>query len=86
MQVDDREKYAIDSLQAKINEGFILPDISTIATATQFYTGDDDAITLHYITAKYIIHEWLKTHSLSLFIKKMKEGEAFEKAYEQSLK
>jgi hypothetical protein len=86
MQVDNREKYPIDSLQGKINEGFILPDISTIATGKQFYTGDDDTVTLHYITAKYIIHEWLKTHSFSLFIKKMKNGDGFERAYEHSFR
>jgi hypothetical protein len=86
MQVDDREKYSIDSLQTKINNGLILPDISSIATGAQFYAGDDEAITLHYATAKYIINEWLKTHSLSLFIKKMKDGDGFTKAYEQPLK
>jgi hypothetical protein len=86
MQVDDRPKYAIDVLQTKINNGLTIPDVSTIATGAKFYTGDDDAITLNYATAKYVIHEWLKTHSLSLFIKKMNDGDSFEKAYKESVK
>jgi hypothetical protein len=86
MQVDDREKYSIDSLQTKINKGFVLPKLSTIAKGAQFYIGDDAAITLHYVTAKYIIHEWLQTHSLSAFLKKMNEGVGFEVAYKESTK
>jgi hypothetical protein len=81
MQVDDREKYSIGSLQTKINNGFVLPNLSTIAKPAQFYSGDDDAITLHYFTAKFAMHQWLQTHSLTLFIQKMKNGEGFEKAY-----
>ncbi len=86
MQVDDREQYAIDNLQIKIDNGLTLPNISTIANAAQFYSGDDDTITLHYTMAKYIIFEWLKTHSLSLFLKKTKSGDTFEKAYKESVK
>jgi hypothetical protein len=86
MQVDDREKYAIDNLQIKINNGLSLPDVSTLANGAQFYSGDDAAITLHYITAKYIINEWLNTHSLKKFINAMKSGVVFKKAYKQSYK
>jgi hypothetical protein len=86
MQVDDREKYSIDSLQTKINNGFVLPNLSTIANGAQFYSGDDDAITLHYTMAKYIIFEWLKTHSLSKFIEVMKSGVSFKNAYQESYK
>jgi hypothetical protein len=86
MQVDDREKYSIDSLQTKINKGFVLPKLSTLANGAQFYTGDDDAITLHYVTAKFAIHQWLQTHSLKLFIQKMKNRDGFEKAYNESVK
>jgi hypothetical protein len=86
MQVDEREKYAIGSLQTKINNGFVLPNVSTISKGAQFYAGDDEAITLHYVIAKYIIHEWLHTHSLSLFIKKMKGGDGFDVAYKESVK
>ncbi len=86
MQVDDREKYAIDSLQVKINNGLKLPNVSNIANGSQFYSGDDNTITLHYTTAKYVLSEWLKTHSLVLFIQKMSKGEGFEKAYNESIK
>jgi hypothetical protein len=86
MQVDDREKYSIDSLQTKINNGFVLPDVSTISTGEQFYTGDDDVITLHYLTAKHIMYGWLQTHSLKKFINAMKSGVDFKNAYEQSYK
>jgi hypothetical protein len=86
MQVDDRDRYSIDSLQTNINNGFKLPDVSTIAKPSQFYSGDDDAITLHYVTAKYVVHEWLKTHSLSAFIKKMNKGVGFDVAYKESTK
>jgi hypothetical protein len=86
MQVDDREKYAIDSLQIKINNGLILPDVSTLTTGAQFYSGDDDAVTLHYVTAKYFVHEWLKTHSLKSFIYAINYGRSFESAYNDSNK
>ncbi len=86
MQVDDRPKYAIESLQLNVNNGFVLPNMSTIATGAQFYTGDDDTITLYYTIAKYVIHEWLKTHSLGLFIQKMNNGENFEIAYKDAYK
>ncbi len=86
MQVDDREKYFIDSLQTKINNGFVLPKLSTLANGAQFYTGDDDAISLNYVTAKYVVHEWLKKHSLKKFIEAMKSGVAFKNAYEESYK
>jgi hypothetical protein len=86
IQVDDRKKYAIDSLQIKINNGFVMPNVSTIANGAQFYKGNDEAISLHYVMAKYVIHEWLQTHSLSLFIKKMDAGDAFKVAYKKSLK
>jgi hypothetical protein len=86
MQVDDREKYSIDSLQIKLKNGLVLPDVSTIVTGAKFYSGDDEAITLHYVTAKYVVYEWLKTHSLSAFIKKMNEGVDFDVAYKESLK
>jgi hypothetical protein len=86
MQVDNREKYAIDNLQAKINNGLALPDVSTISTGALFYTGDDDAITLHYLIAKYIMYGWLQTHSLKKFIDAMKHGVDFKNAYEQSYK
>jgi hypothetical protein len=86
MQVDDREKYAIDILKIKIDNGFVLPDISTISKGAQFYAGDDEAITLHYAMAKYIIHNWLQTHSLKKFIEAMKSGVEFKNAYEQSYK
>lgn len=81
MQVDDRERYSIDSLQSKMNKGPILPDLSKIATGKQFYNGDDETITLHYATAKFEIHNWLKTHTLKLFIQKMKNGDGFEVAF-----
>jgi hypothetical protein len=86
MQVDDREKYAVDSLQVKIANGLVLLGVSTIADGAQFYSGGDDAITQHYVTAKYIIQEWLKTHSLKRFIEAMKSGVAFKNAYEESYK
>jgi hypothetical protein len=86
MQVDDREKYSIDNLQIKINNGFVLPDVSTIATGAQFYSGSDDATTLHYVTAKYIVQEWLQTHSLKKFIEAIKRGVAFKNAFEKSYK
>jgi hypothetical protein len=86
MQVDDREKYAVDSLQVKIANGLVLLGASTIADGAQFYIGGDDAITQHYVTAKYIIQEWLKTHSLKRFIEAMKSGVAFKNAYEESYK
>jgi hypothetical protein len=86
MQVDNREKYAIDNVQVKINNGLTLPDVSTISTGAQFYTGDDDVITLHYLTAKHIMYGWLQTHSLKKFINAMKHGVDFKNAYEQSYK
>ncbi len=84
MQVDDRERYAIDSVQIKMKNGLVLPNVNSIATGTQFYNGNSEAIRINYVTSKYVVHEWLKTHSLKLFIQKMNNGDGFEAAFKQS--
>lgn len=86
MQVDDRERYAIDSVQMEKENGIVLPKVETIATGSQFYSGSSETIRTNYITSKYVVQEWLKTHSLSKFIKKMNNGDGFEAAYKESNK
>ncbi len=85
MQVDDRERYAIDSVQINMEKGLVLPNIETIATGSQFYSGRSETIRTNFITSKYVVHEWLKTHSLSKFIQKMNNGDGFEAAFKESI-
>lgn len=81
MQVDDRDYYSIDSLLAKKNAGLSLPDVTKLKNPSNFFSGDNETVMLNYATAKYIVHDWLKTHSLKSFIEALKRGKSFEKAY-----
>ena len=83
MQVDDRNYYSIDTLLAKKNSGLVLPDVTQLRNASGFYAGTRETIMLNYATSKYIVHEWLKTHSLSRFIEDINKGLGFEKSYRQ---
>lgn len=83
MQVDERDYYSIDTLLAKKNKGLVLPDITKLNKAQDFFAGNHEAVMLNYSTAKYIVHEWLKTHSLERFIREIKNGKSFEAAYKQ---
>lgn len=83
MQVDDRDYYSIDSLLAKQRAGLTLPDVTQLKKASDFFSGDTETIMLNYATAKYIVFEWLKTHSLQKFIEAINNGQDFEKAYGQ---
>ncbi len=83
MQVDDRAYYSIDSLLAKKNAGLQLPDVTKLKKATDFFSGDNETLMLNYSMAKYIVHEWMKTHSLKKFIEAINEGDSFENAYQK---
>ncbi|MFT3909684.1 MAG: hypothetical protein QM737_09690 [Ferruginibacter sp.] len=83
MQVDDRNYYSIDSLLAKQNKGLQLPDVTKMNSLADFFAGDHETVMLHFSTAKYVVHEWLKTHSLKKFIEAINNGEDFEKAFSQ---
>lgn len=83
MQVDERNYYSIDSLLAKQQAGLTLPDVTKLKSAAEFFAGDHETVMLHYATAKYIVHEWLKTHSLKKFIDDINNGTGFENAYGQ---
>jgi hypothetical protein len=86
MQIDERDYYSIDSLMAKKEAGIKLPDVKAFKNNAQFLSGNHAEVMLNYATAKYTVSEWMKTHSLSLFIKKMNDGDEFNVAYEESLK
>jgi hypothetical protein len=81
MQVDDRSYYSIDTLMLKREAGIKLPDVIRMKRPADFFAGNNKTVMLNYSTAKYIVHEWLKTHSLQKFIKAINEGESFDKAY-----
>lgn len=83
MQVDDRDYYSIDSLLAKQQQGLKLPDIRMYEKPAAFFSGTGEEIMLHFSTAKYAVHEWLKTHSLEKFIDAMNNGKDFEEAWKQ---
>ncbi len=86
MQIDDRDYYSIDSLMAKKDAGIKLPDVKIFESNEQFLSGNHAEVMLNYATAKYTVSEWLKTHSLSLFIKKLNDGDGFDEAYKESFK
>jgi hypothetical protein len=81
MQVDDREYYSIDSLLAKQKAGIKLPDVRAFRKMADMFDGDHAAVMLNYATSKYVIHEWLKDHSLKNFIAAINRGESFDNAY-----
>ena len=81
MQVDDRNYYSIDSLFLKNNNGLTLPDVMLLKRPQDFFAGTTETVMLNYTTAKFIVHEWLKTHSLLKFITAINNGEPFETAY-----
>ena len=83
MQVDDRKYYSIDSLLSKKNKGLGLPDVSQLKRPKDFFAGKAETVMLNYATAKFSVHEWLKTHSLNKFIRKINSGAGFKEAYEQ---
>ena len=80
MQVDDRTYYSVDTLLVK-RPAQKLQDITIFKKASDFFSGDNETIILHYATAKYVVHEWLKTHYLKNFIDAIRRGENFNKAY-----
>lgn len=81
MQVDDRLYYSIDSLMAKKKEGLILPDVTAYKKPNDFFNCNQQTLMLRFSTAKYLVHEWLKTHSIEKFLKAIRQGEDFETAY-----
>ncbi|CAN5891586.1 hypothetical protein BH11BAC4_BH11BAC4_21720 [soil metagenome] len=83
MQVDERDYYSIDTLLSKKNKGILLPDVTKLSKPQEFFAGDHEAVILNYSTAKFVVHAWLKTHSLKKFIREIKNGKSFEVAYEQ---
>jgi hypothetical protein len=83
MQVDDRDYYSIDTLLAKKNAGVILPDVKWLAKSENFYSGNKENIRLNFATSKYLVYEWLQTHSLQKFIALIKKEGNFEDAYSQ---
>ncbi|MEO7522550.1 MAG: hypothetical protein ABIT58_00570, partial [Ferruginibacter sp.] len=83
MQLDDRDDYSMDVLLEWKHNGLALPDIGKMNTATDFFSGDRETIILHFTIAKYLVHEWMKTHSLNNFISAINNGQDFEKAFSQ---
>ncbi|MEO6454256.1 MAG: hypothetical protein ABIN97_09300 [Ginsengibacter sp.] len=81
MQVDDRDYYSIDTLLNKKNTGIILPDVTQLTTPEKFHNGSVTQVMLNYSVAKYVVHEWLKTNSLSAFIEAINNGYGFEESY-----
>lgn len=77
MQVDDRDYYSVDTLMAKKAAGVKLPDVIAMSSPKEFFTADYEVTLLRFATAKYIVREWLKEHSLSQFISDMNAGKPF---------
>jgi len=81
MQVDDRDYYSVDSLMEKKRSGVQLPDITKMKNMGDFLSGSHEQVMLNFSTAKYVVQEWLKTHSLQNFIEAIRNGKSFEQAY-----
>ncbi len=81
MQVDGRSYYSIDTLLLKKKNGLVLPDVMQFKKTGDFFSGTSASVMLNYATAKFVVHEWLKTHSLKKFINAIDKGENFETAY-----
>lgn len=77
MQADDRDYYSVDSLMAKKAAGVKLPDITIMSSPKDFFSPDYETTLLRFSTAKYIVREWLKEHSLNQFISDMNAGKDF---------
>ena len=60
-----------------------VPDVTKLKDPDAFFAGDNEMVMLNFTAAKYLLHEWLKTHSLTKFIVAINAGEKFENAYSQ---
>lgn len=81
MQVDLRDYYSTDTLAAKTNDLVNLPDVTRLNAPNQFFIGTKKEVMLNYMTARYTVGEWYTDKKLEYFIKKINQGDSFEKAY-----
>jgi hypothetical protein len=83
MQVDNRDYYSENTLMAAINKGIKMPDITKMKTISEFNSGNDDEIWVHYAAAKHLVAQWYSKEKLSKFVKNMNDGAGFTEAYRQ---
>ncbi|MEJ7610674.1 MAG: hypothetical protein WKF88_05780 [Ferruginibacter sp.] len=83
MQVDERDYYSVDTLMLKKQTGIRLPDIMTLKSSADFHSGSPEQIMLNYATSKYVVRQWLATHSLERFIRRIRAGQSFISAYNE---
>jgi hypothetical protein len=81
MQNDYRSHYSTDTLKARTEDLKNMPDIKQLKTSAQFYSGTNDQIMLHYMTAKYIVGQWYTRQKLNQFILDMNAGKSFDDAF-----
>jgi len=83
MQNDYRSYYSEDRLKAISDNFENLPDLDSLKTARQFWSGSPEKVMLNYMTAKYQVKNWYSKLKLDNLINDLNSGESFEKAYDQ---
>lgn len=84
MQVDYRERYDIRKYLDMREYLKTRPVKSDLQFGWQFFTNNDEQLTLHYASAKEEVRRWLKKAGPGSFyglLEKIKQGESFEKVY-----
>lgn len=83
MQSDYRNYYSEDTLKALSNNFTQLPSLKTLATPTQFHTGNRSIVMLHYMTAAHAVRQWYTPEKLERLIQDLNDGKDFETAFHQ---
>jgi len=81
MQNDYRDYYSDNTLMEKSNKFRNLPDIKSIKSDAQFYSGSREQIMLNYMAAKHEIKKWYTKTKLIKFINEINSGKPFEEAF-----
>ncbi len=81
MQVDNRDMYSIRNLPKNMISQAKLAAVMRMNTGEKFHNGSLQTVISNYIISKFVVNEWLKKHSLKVFIKTLNNGKSFSEAY-----
>ena len=81
MQVDNRDYYSIDTLEALSNGFKNLPDVKSMKGYAAFGAGTREEVMMNYSASKYVVANWYSKEVLNNFINKLNNGANFEEAY-----
>jgi hypothetical protein len=83
MQNDYRNYYSADSLRAVSDDLKNLPNLDSLQTVKEFWSGTQSRVRLNYMTAKYDVKQWYTKPKADSLIAALNSGKSFKEAYGQ---